>query len=535
MLKIKSLKMQNFYGYKNETIDFSKYRKGIVLIKGKNGSGKSTIFEAIVWALSGKTIRKSTEVAMVNSDVGKNLLVEIRLHGDIVIRRGKKPGFLEFWVKGENLARDSVTATQAVIDDRLKLNYKVLMASMIFGQHSSLEFLNASAEDKRVIIRNFLGLEEIFELRDEIRDKKSAYLGKIRSADTLLKEYDSTINKAEEKLHQIELAKTESDFGRDVEDVSIQDIVDAEKKFSDLEGKISLREVRIASKEDSLERYTEVIDRGANISEETCGYCQQSYTKEITQDDVNLADNNACVMRSDVERIRLEISTLDGQLNEIYLPVSSSQIREFEAFKKLCAEETYWSEGLDSTVLKVGGVAATKAKLQLKYDVMKFWERAFSEQGMIKYVIRNILGYFNERCNFYLSFLMDGNFSIVFDEELHEKISSEGSVIQYISLSGGEKRKVGLAVLLALKSLLLLTNSEQSNLLFFDEIAENLDPEGMQGLYALLQELKKDRTVFIITHNKNMKTLLDSAKRLTVVKENGVSRIWRREIGKVKA
>ena len=80
--------------------------------------------------------------------------------------------------------------------------------------------------------------------------------------------------------------------------------------------------------------------------------------------------------------------------------------------------------------------------------------------------------------------------------------------------------------MMALKDLLLLTDTNHSNLLFFDEVAENIDEDGIQGLYNLLLELKKTRQIFVITHNKHLKTLLDSSKRLTVEKKKGISKIW---------
>ena len=80
--------------------------------------------------------------------------------------------------------------------------------------------------------------------------------------------------------------------------------------------------------------------------------------------------------------------------------------------------------------------------------------------------------------------------------------------------------------MMALKDLLLLTDTNHSNLLFFDEVAENIDEDGIIGLYNLLLELKKTRQIFVITHNKHLKTLLDSSKRLTVEKKKGISKIW---------
>ena len=74
----------------------------------------------------------------------------------------------------------------------------------------------------------------------------------------------------------------------------------------------------------------------------------------------------------------------------------------------------------------------------------------------------------------------------------------------------------------------MFTDKEQMNLLFFDEVAENLDEEGITGLHQLLQEIKSKKKVFVITHNKYLKTLLDSAPRISIIKSNGCSKITRK-------
>ena len=102
-------------------------------------------------------------------------------------------------------------------------------------------------------------------------------------------------------------------------------------------------------------------------------------------------------------------------------------------------------------------------------------------------------------------------------------------LVHYISLSGGEKRKINLSVLLALRDLLSFTDKNQLDLIFFDEVAENLDEEGIQGLHHLLNEIKKTKNVFVITHNKHLKTLLDSAPRITIIKDSGESKILEKD------
>ena len=193
----------------------------------------------------------------------------------------------------------------------------------------------------------------------------------------------------------------------------------------------------------------------------------------------------------------------------------------------MCRDEKNYKELKSELSSKISVARKIKHSQKKSYDVMRFWEKAFSEQGLVKYIIRNILSYLNDNANYYLSYLTANKYFIEFDEALNEKIETNNKLVQYISLSGGEKRKINLAVLLSLKDLLMFTDKEQMNLLFFDEVAENLDEEGITGLHQLLQEIKSKKKVFVITHNKYLKTLLDSSPRISIIKSKGCSKITR--------
>ena len=176
-----------------------------------------------------------------------------------------------------------------------------------------------------------------------------------------------------------------------------------------------------------------------------------------------------------------------------------------------------------SAAIKDHGKKKTSAAVN--YEVMKFWEKAFSEQGLIKFVIRNILDFFNKKCNTYLSRLTNRQFYLEFDEELQEIVATNKRNIPYISLSGGEKRKINLAVLLALQDLLAFSKKSKSNILFLDEVTENLDDKGISGLCNLLQDLKTKRKIFIITHNKELKSLFEGSDKISIIKSKGISKI----------
>ena len=124
-MKINKVEITNFYSIKDVKLSFDKY-KGIVLIEGQNkdtggsnGSGMSALIEAVVWGLFGKTIRKSTEEALVNNQSKKGCKVRITINDDYVIERGKKPVYLKFFHKDKELTKDNATNTQAYIEQLL--------------------------------------------------------------------------------------------------------------------------------------------------------------------------------------------------------------------------------------------------------------------------------------------------------------------------------------------------------------------------------------------------------------------------------
>lgn len=503
-MKIKQLQIKNFLSIQKATIDFTKF-DGLTVIKGKNldtggsnGSGKSAIIEAVYFALTGKTLRKSTEASLVNTEASKGLEVSIQIElgdgSEVSVYRSKKPTKMKVLVDGQDVTEGHRDGSQAKIEDLIGASYKVLAASMFFGQSNDLNFLDASPTVKREIIRSFLNLEELFTYRESIKDFKSEYSSDIKRFDTLMDQSSRDITSIQSKIDKsrVDLGITEQDLR-----LAWEDYCQKDKEYILLSNEVSNLQTSLKA----------AVRKSNTLKCDSCG------------SDLDVTD-----IKMEIPRLQRE---LDDALDvKLHTPRPESPEYAVE-YLKSCNENTKLLEELKQEKLdSIKETQDLKAESQLNYEMMRFWERALSEKGVIKYIIRNILSYFNERINYYLSYLTDHTFSLKFDDELSEKITIGGSNIHYISLSGGEKRKINLAVMMALKDLLLLTDTNHPNLLFFDEVAENIDEQGIQGLYNLLLDMKKDRQIFVITHNKYLKTLLDSSKRLTVEKRKGISSIW---------
>jgi len=356
-------------------------------------------------------------------------------------------------------------------------------------------------------------------MRDKIRSNKSAFYQGIKEKEAVITENSKNIDILNKKIDKVEEAKKEfKSYNDHILSLSLDDILEEENTFS--QNNIKIRDIKgeVAALSNKINKLSNKLESFGK--EEPCGECGQTVVISFDKD---RGIRNLTLMKEDRDSYNDELNSL---LSNLKRPeVSSKEFSSILEYKNLCRDETNYEDIKKELSDSIEEARKEQDFNKIWYEVMRFWEKAFSEQGIIKHIINNILEHFNDRCNFYLSYLTNSKYFVEFDRELNEKIETDGRLIQYISLSGGEKRKVNLAIMLGLKDLLLLTDKSHVDLIFFDEVAENIDEEGIQGLHQLLMELKKTKTIFVITHNKYLKTLLDSSPRLSIIKDKGISYI----------
>ena len=527
-MKIALVEAKNFYSFKDLSIDLSDY-SGIVRILGENkdtgasnGSGKSAIIEAVVFGIFGKTVRKSTEEAIVNSQEGANLRVRVVLEkdsvGNIEIIRCKRPTSLNLVVNGVNVSKENASETQKYIEDLLETDYKSFLASVVFGQHADFTFLDSSPEDKRKIIRNCFNLDDLFGKRMAVKQLKSVYSGEIKVLSSL-------VEKLKEEERDLEKLIPDVKY-KFVELPSLEEILKAEDGISKCKESIAKDASSLRKIEVKLKKLDEAIANGVYTEDKECPVCKGSYEKSQTEEDLSSLRAERESLASDADLLTVNINLAKDRQKELQPNISSSDWAKYNRKNKLVENSQKSIDRLQEVRKQIEEYSNQVTSLQGYWEVMKFWEQAFSEKGLIKYIIRNILDYFNLKANEYASILTNNQFTIKFNDELTEIIENNGMAIKYISLSGGEKRKVNLAIMLALQDLSAKISRTNCNLIFFDEVCDNIDDSGILAVNNLLAALKnqyKDKVIFVISHNSLLQDLLGESQSVIAKKRKGIS------------
>lgn len=179
---------------------------------------------------------------------------------------------------------------------------------------------------------------------------------------------------------------------------------------------------------------------------------------------------------------------------------------------------------IDTRIKKIESDIKELEKLVLYY---KFWVHGFGPEGIKSYVIGQIIPSLNEQIEYWMQFLYNGAISVVFDKYLDITITNNASQNEMIfgQGSGGERRRIDIAIMLAFRQVMKLSTGKDPNILYLDEIGENLDSQGILKLYNTIVDIAKHSRVFVITHHPDLLELLKNADKLKVIKEGGITRL----------
>ena len=453
----------------------------------------------------------------------------------------------------------------ASIEDELKsLNDDLSDAEKSKKQHDSdLNGLNKKLKKAQSEVDKAKeDASEVGELQEALSDVKSDIDEDERKQRRLKKEiddceddiicYESKIEKAKETIEKLEQKRDDLDSGigkpcptcgqpltkKCIEPAKVeynQKIAEQKESISSYSDKIQEIQDTIKSKNDeldSLKSEIEQLEEDKETFEAAIENSREAVDKvEECEKKVREIERSISGVESDIRVDNNNIKSLEKQINR-----TSERIEE-EKSKKNPYESVIdqLNENIKKSEDEIKDVKDSIEDTLDTKECLLFWEEAYSNQGIKSFILDDITPFLNKRANKYLKKLASNHIEVVFSTqtklksgEMREKFSLEVNNLDggkdYIANSSGEKRRVDLAVNLALQDLVASRSSKKINIAIFDEAFDSLDDVGIENVIDVLQGLSNEKSsIFVISHNHHLKSYFTNI--LTVVKEDGCSKL----------
>ncbi len=570
MIVFETLRWKNFLSTGDQWTEIQLNESPSTLIVGTNGAGKSTMLDALCFALFNKPFRKINRGQLVNSINEKSLKVEVIFSigkDEYRVFRGVKPNLFEVYKNNKMVDQDAATKdTQKYLEQSiLKLNFKSFTQVVILGSSTFVPFMQLGATVRREVIEDLLDIK-IFSymntiLKDRVRNegsrnKETIYLKniaeeRVSSQERLinsLKEVNvSRQQKNEEKysLNESKIKQKETKKKSKLKklDKIEQGCGEIEKYRTSLQGlrdkqtenKTELRrltkEITFLETNDECPTCTQVISdefKGVRMASLTnSGSILTKDAEELTSniDDVLIVIDKIEKMCEEMHELRSEVSSIERDVDRLH-----KENLEIDKEKKVknpkVDEET---KILETLTKELRQVEDNCAKISQTIDEFQVVSTLLKDSGIKKQVIKKYIPIFNNLINKYLN-VMDFFVNFTLDEEFNEVIKSRfRDEFSYASFSEGEKQKIDLALLFTWREVARMKNSAATNLLILDEIFDSsLDASATTELLTILLKLGEGTNLFVISHKGDL--LMDKFKRcLRFEKVNDFSKLLEEE------
>ncbi len=569
MITFKILKWKNFLSTGNNWSELDLTKNKTTLVVGSNGAGKSTMLDALSFALFGKAHRNISKPQLVNSINNKNCIVEVTfsaLGSDFRIVRGIKPNVFEIW-KGETMINQSSHAKeyQKILEQNiLKLNHKSFHQIVVLGSSSFIPFMQLSAQNRRDVIEDLLDINVFSKMNSLLKEKTSLLKDQIKDVThqhavtstkfDAQKKYIKDI-KAINKEQREEKLKLISDFQHEIKTLhgkneELSDSIQSQLPNADVER--GQREAKIKELEAYKTKFnTEVkkIVKEVQFFEKNdiCPTCDQAITEETKaahilegkgrakelQAGINKADDG---LQQAQEALSSALSIIDiCRAYQSDLAANNKSIAQFQSSIDRTQAEIGKLDSnvdMDQAIQDLDDLTFTSNNLieeklalseQLNYNVIM--STMLKDTGIKTKIVKQYLPVINQLCNQYLN-ILDFYVSFNLDESFQETIRSRfRDSFSYDSFSEGEKQRIDLALLFTWRMIAKMKNSVATNLLILDETFDSsLDHEGVDNLMKIIYTLGDETNIYVISHKRE---LLDDkfSNRIEVVKDKNFSRI----------
>ena len=562
MIHFKSIRWKNFLSTGNAFTEMCLDCNHSTLIVGTNGAGKSTVLDAICFALFNKPFRKINKPQLVNAINEKDCLVEVEFNvgsREYLVRRGIKPNVFEIYLNGQMLNQEASAVDQqkSLEQNILKLNYKSFTQVVILGSSTFVPFMQLAPAHRREVIEDLLDIKIFSTMNVILKDRIKVIKEQIRDLDYKMEIAKEKVQlqqrfiedlKEQSKESNVQRANSITELRDEItsllifnEDQSVlcsglQTKLDECDTVDDEYSKLKIYESKFQDKYKKLR-----CDHKFFKENDMCPTCKQSITEEFREQKTASLYVSMTELDTASEELNQKLSSIAAKLQE--KKDLLKQLQEINSQITSNNKEISWKESMISNLEKEiekqkGGGANLKRELAKIKDLAKEGmeiENHLSTAkhnrdnhevvtGMLKDtgikagIIRKYLPVMNQLINrylkeldFYVSFELNENF----EETIKSRFRDEFS---YASFSEGEKMRIDLALLFTWRTIAKMKNSANTNLLILDEIFDSsLDTSGTDDFMKILKTFSENTNVFVISHKPDV--LQDKFERILKVEK----------------
>ena len=545
MITFKKLTWKNFLSTGNNETTIYLNQDSSTLVVGANGAGKSTMLDALSYALFGKPHRSINKPQLVNSINNKNCLVTVEFSvGKIEYKiiRGMKPNIFEVYRSGKLLDQESHSRDyQKIIEQNiLKLNHKSFHQVVVLGSSNFIPFMQLPSHQRRNVIEDLLDIGIFTKMNGVLKEKIAMLRSQMNDTDHQLELLKETIKLQTEHIGELKRIDTSQAEKREKEVKRIEEeIADIEESNKTLQEEYDefyttttndyqkaqdeKRELE-SSKSSIKTKMDDVVNESLFYeNNNTCPTCSQDISIELKDSKNQECKEKAKSLNDEYYVVKDKIKDTNEEADELYKKIVhlnevNSSIRQNDVKIKGLQErisslqETVEVQDTTEAENKLSEDKEKRSELMSKrteQSKLSSYFDAISEllrdTGIKTKVIRQYLPVMNKLINQYLQIL---DFFVLFhlDDSFNETIKSRHrDEFTYASFSEGEKQRIDLSLLFAWRQIAKMKNSANTNLLILDETFDSsMDADGVDNLLKILYTFKDDTNVFIISHKQDL-------------------------------
>jgi DNA repair exonuclease SbcCD ATPase subunit len=575
---IKDLTVKNFMSVGNATQAVKFNRNDLTLVLGqnldlggddtgaRNGTGKTTIINALSYGLYGEALTRIRKENLINKTNGKAMMVTIEFDKDgtsYKIERGRKPNTLKFFVSDveqeqKDEAQGDSRETQHAIENLLGMSHEMFKHIVALNTYTE-PFLSLKAAEQRTMIEQLLGVTQLSEKAENLKEQMKASKDGITKEEFRIKAVTDANKRIEEQIKSLVqrqtmwLKKKQEDLAKlalaydELSQIDIEAELLAHQDLSKhsqlLKDRADLQKV-IARCELDEAKETKVIDKLkaeiAQLEDHKCYACGQEMHDE--KHGQVLADKQKALQEAALQALStntqwMELTDALKELGEPGPAPKTYYDKEADAFEHraslgtILGQITSKEEEQDPYADQIAEMQS-KALEEIDYDEMNRLTSLVDHQDFLhklltskdsyvrKRIIDQNLAYLNQRLSYYLDKIGLPH-TVVFQNDLTVNITELGRELDFDNLSRGERNRLILSLSWSFRDV-FESLFQPINLLFIDEVVDSgMDASGVENALGILKKMSRDRnkSVWLVSHKDELSSRVNNI--LTVTKENG--------------